>query len=73
MSLLEGAEERLESSEVTHKLEDPEDPGDTNETKDLPGLPDDVEFGEVIDQERDKVGQDGEQVDLFYIPIQQNF
>jgi hypothetical protein len=51
VGLLEGAEERLESGKVTHELEDPEDPGHTNETKDLPGFPDDVELGEMIDQE----------------------
>jgi hypothetical protein len=66
VGLLEGAEERLESGKVTHELEDPEDPGHANETKDLPGFPNDVELGEMIDQEGDKVGQDGKQVDLLF-------
>ena len=46
------------------QLEDSQDPGDTDQTKDLSGLADDVELRQVVDQEGDEVGQDGEQVDL---------
>jgi hypothetical protein len=56
----------LESGKVTDKLEDPENPGDANETKNFSGFSDDVELREVIDQEGDKVGQDGKQVDLVF-------
>ena len=62
--LLKGAEERLESGKVPDQLEDSQDPGDTDQTKNLSGLADDVELGQVVDQEGDEVGQDGEQVDL---------
>jgi len=64
VSLLESAEERLEPSKVSHQLEDSQDSGDADQTKDLAGLADDVELGQVVDQERDEVGQDGKEVDL---------
>ena len=64
VGLLEGAEERLESGKVSNELEDSKNSGDANQAEDFSGLADDVELGQVVDQERDEVGQDGEQVDL---------
>ncbi len=49
---------------MSHQLEDSQNSGDADQTKDLAGLADDVELGQVVDQERDEVGQDGKEVDL---------
>jgi hypothetical protein len=39
-------------------------PGDADEAEHFAGLADDVELGQVVNQEGDKVGQDGEQIHL---------
>jgi len=49
---------------VPDQLEDSEDPGDADQTEDDSGLADDVELGQVVDQEGHEVRQDGEQVHL---------
>ena len=57
---------------MSDEFEDSKDPGHTDQTEDLAGLADDVELGEVINQEGDKVGQDGKQVDLQGVNSEKN-
>ena len=60
----DGVEERLEAGEVAHQLEDPQHLGDPHQPDDLAGLADDVELGDdVVEDDVDEVGEDGEQVD----------
>ena len=60
--LADGEEEGLESGKVSDQLEDAEDLGDAHQPHHLARLPDDVELAQVVHDEVDKVGQDGEQV-----------
>ena len=61
--LPDGEEERLQPGEVPHELEDAQDLGHAHQPHNLARLADDVELGEVVDDEVDEVGEDGEEVD----------
>ena len=48
---------------MSHQFEDAEDLGHPDETDDLAGLADDVELAEMVHDEVDEVGKNGEQID----------
>ena len=47
---------------MAHQLEYPENTGHADQPHDLPGLAHNVELGQVVEHEREQVGEDGEQV-----------
>lgn len=58
----DGEEEALQAGKVSYQLEDPQNLRHPDQTHHLAGLADDVELREVVDDDVDKVGEDGEQV-----------
>ena len=61
---MHGVEERLEPRKVPDQFEDSEDPHDADQPDDLAGLADDLDVLQLVQEQRQVEGYDGEQVNL---------
>ena len=63
VSLLEGVEQGLETSEMSDQFVNSQDSHNFDQSDDLPSLPDDLEVLQPLQEEREEERNDGEEVD----------